>query len=197
MMTDALTPAQMRVAIAKKAASLIACPHVHTSRINYVFGYMPSLPEVIDGELQDQGIRGTLKDINFCLIGACLIAKAILFGGVPMRAFEPYDGDCAYIPGGRVARLLKAIFPFQMLAMMEAAYIQSDDLEHYRKLPVNMALVRGSLEFGRRFDTEPSRDHVLFNTTDAVALAILANIIANDGEFVVTPIPEGEGSNDD
>jgi hypothetical protein len=116
-----------------------------------------------------------------CLLAACVLSRARLYGGVPTAAFrlgvhhtEGTEGLSLAAGRLRVVGALADVFDRDTLDAVEAAFMCTWMGEEERRaaLPLSSAAVA----FGHRYDAD--RAGML-----ARARAVMANIVAHDGEF--------------
>ncbi len=174
MTTEALTPAQMRIAIAADAAEMIrADKFTMKSGTGYLRAYVADLESRMDDDLQ-MHLDAVTATCTVCQLGAALLAKAHLYDNVPMRALDGYGGRLHIGQRSELVRMLSGIFPARTLDMMEAAFEQ-------RVLVGDTDDVYGAAVYGLDFEDDQDR-----------ALAVFANIGANGGDFVVDPVSYDE-----
>lgn len=155
---------------------------------NFRIGF--SYLAIYDDDEVSSAIAGTrdapptdLKDVvdqvslacGVCARGALLLSKARLFNDVPIASvFETDEGWVnSIVDQDGTANLLSDTFDVATLARIEAAF------------EVSGALVDASIEGGLDVDAEVAWGRLYMGSKDGRLLAIMDNIIANDGEFIV------------
>lgn len=121
---------------------------------------------------------------TMCLLGACLMSKARLFDAVPLDRLYKSDServDEVYNSinpdRGTIGLLLRDIFSPLELAKIESAFERRVMTDGVATTMATHDLLRGAALFGKK----------IVNDGDRVT-AVMENIIANDGEFVVDPV---------
>lgn len=141
------------------------------------------------GDLRDH-IKEVEDTCAMCLLGACLVSKARLFDDVAVnRLYNAYFVDSkldyAFVNPSRevIGSLLRDIFSPLELAKIESAFERRVmDYDYGGDIPVDThALLLGAAAFGRMFVDNADR-----------VTAVMENIIANDGTFVVDPVTVAE-----
>lgn len=141
----------------------------------------------LEGDLQ-QHVDAVQQHCELCLLGACLVSKARLFNNVPIgtisREHRPaHTAPYVYVSADRtdIKKLLKDSFPPLELSKIESAFeceVMGDEAVFTDE---EMSLLRGAAIFGKQYDDDDA-DRVM---------AVMENIIDNNGEFVVDPADEG------
>lgn len=181
MTPETMTREQMTVAIAQDILAQIRRPYGAAPRFvtgyGYIVGDVPRIAD-LDGDLRDHADT-VQSHCSVCMLGAALIAKARLFDSVPLSQiagnfdFDPDETSIYISREGTVERLKDAIDP-ETLDMLEAAFEGSAyGIEDERRTND----IRGAAIFGRHWPNPTER-----------AVAILENVVTNDGRLVVDPV---------
>ncbi len=147
-----------------------------------------------------QGCADFLEgECSVCLLGGLLLSKARLFNAVPFAKFDPggyFTVSGRQADGAAIADVLADVFDPATLATMEAAFELAAG--YYNSSPLLKRLTDAEIErlqagkaFGHAFG-----DQSELYVNDRV-LAVMNNLIANDGEFVPEQLPVTEGAASD
>lgn len=123
-------------------------------------------------------------DCEVCMLGACLLSKAKLFDAVPVKPFAGHsDGRIRAHGGARddVTEALEDVFDRETMDLMESAFERT-----MMGWTADRDLMRGAATFGMGF-LDP-RDR---------ARAIMENVVAHGGKFVVEPVSAEDYAWDD
>lgn len=159
---DAMTRSERAVAVAQDVINLLTL--AENPLIADHKGYISSVYEVPDGadELQPLIPEILKAGCTVCARGAVMIAKARLFDRVPTAGIV-LDG-CLNVDSVDTTRALDDVFHRDQLQRMEHAY------EHWYRSDIGY----GCAVFGLQFNDPKDR-----------LIAIMQNVIDNDGDFVV------------
>lgn len=169
-----LSKRQMAVAVAedvlkrlrRRKNPIVACPGWYVSA--------PYQPLSIGSDLQDHvDAMVDTGRCRVCALGAALLSKAKLFDKVPSNSIftQTYGGPTVWTNQHDVRENLKDVFSLSVLKRMEAAFEVS-----YRVVGGDSVSgdVYGAVVFGSQFQDPKKRMR-----------AIMENVVANGGEFVV------------
>ena len=177
---QAMTGREKAVAIAKDVLEHVQT--YHWSRGTYLSGSWYGGTH-LTGDLQDH-VEEVEKSCTMCLLGACLVSKARLFDAVPLAKLYRSYYDGAYVDHRSInpereaiEPLLQDIFPSLELSKIESAFERRVMNDGCDDTTANWDLLRGAALFGRRLNDDADR-----------VTAVMENIIANDGIFVVDPV---------
>lgn len=134
----------------------------------------------LTGDLQDN-VSTVERLCSMCLLGACLVSKARLFNAVPM--FNLCGGSSYSISVNRddIDPLLQDVFSPLELSTIESAFERHPMGMWRAQTPSDRDLLRSAAIFGMRYVNDDDR-----------VVAVMENIIANDGVFVVDLVSEAD-----
>lgn len=141
-------------------------------------GYLSTTyrPTSLDGDLREHLDKVESNSCGVCALGAALLSKARLFDSVPMTEVFYKTGSDNYIPDlsqSCVRENLDDVFDKTTLKTVEAAFERNYNLifeDHECPSPK----IYGAVVFGMKFSDPRKR-----------LQAIMENIVANNGRFVV------------
>jgi hypothetical protein len=165
-----------RVAIAQDVIDQINARKLQNVRTGrYLHGVISAEPAV-DADLRDV-VDLVAASCSVCARGAMLLSKARLYDSVPIKQFVSSSGRLGTLIHAECAEVrdaLKADFDDRTIGMIEAAFERAPTgmgkwLEDDHELDLEVAIAFG--------------DGCAGNSTDRLR-AIMANIVANNGEFI-------------
>lgn len=168
-----MTKSEMAVAIAKDVIEQLRGPLKAASHYCYLTTtYSPTNP---DCDLRDILPEMLKEGCTVCALGAALISKAKLFDAVPLRSLilnHLQGAQCVYemhVTRILAIKMLESVFSDNTLNDIESAF---------EKFPnVQGRNTYGAACFGCKYADDTER-----------LVAIMENVIANNGEFVVPEV---------
>lgn len=171
----ALTPSQKRVFVAKDVISLINSNLIRPKNGDWV----KVAPKYQSGEksLQKEILNGNITKCECCALGAMFVSCAITNNKTTTEGGEfEHIGDNIY-DGDRLPNKLNTIFSRNQLILIERAYELGDgyfgnDYDYHNYHDDGNVAASPAVKFGRKYKNNKAR-----------LIAIMENIIANEGKF--------------
>lgn len=120
-----------------------------------------------EGDLQEH-VEEVQAHCTVCLLGACVLSKARIYDTVSMETFREMEICCS---DSDVRETLADIFDIDTINCMEAAF-EVDRFNWMRA--TDHKLIEAAMNFGSQFQTRKE-----------CVRAVMENIIANNGKFIV------------
>ena len=142
------------------------------------------LPEDPSGKELQPFLPKIKKNCVVCALGACFLSHVGLFNKLKLDTF---DNDSLGFSGGEITETLRSSLGVKNMTLIESAF-ECTSMGDYYYLPKFKGVepneqpeMEAAIQFGSKYDNPRMR-----------LRKIMANLIANDGEFIPPPIKKDE-----